>query len=83
VDALAADSVYLSRIHLEPWLATSASVIWSSTRCTGKALDLWKQALPGRESDARHRDSVHEIITDLFALEDSWNSAARNTRTFR
>ncbi|MDQ4092164.1 MAG: SAM-dependent methyltransferase [Actinomycetota bacterium] len=68
-----------SRIHLEPWLATSASVIWDFNALYWKALDLWEQAtgqayesaLPGGESDARNRDSVREIITDLFALWDS------------
>jgi hypothetical protein len=68
-----------SRIHLEPWLATSASLIWDFNALYWKALDLWEQAtgqayesaLPGGESDARNRDSVHEIITDLFALWDS------------
>jgi hypothetical protein len=70
-----------SRIHLEPWLATSASVIWEFNALYWKALDLWEQvtgrayeqALPGGESDARNRDSVREIITDLFAL---WASLA-------
>ena len=73
-----------SRIHLEPWLATSASVIWEFNALYWKALDLWEQAtgrayeqaLPGGESDARNRDSVREIITDLFARWDSL--AARN-----
>ncbi|MGH3885806.1 MAG: hypothetical protein ACRDSZ_04415 [Pseudonocardiaceae bacterium] len=73
-----------SRIHLEPWLATSASVIWEFNALYWKALDLWEQAtgrayeqaLPGGESDARNRDSVREIIADLFALWDSL--AARN-----
>jgi hypothetical protein len=68
-----------SRIHLEPWLATSASLIWDFNALYWKALDLWEQAtgqayesaLPGGESDARNRDSVREIITDLFALWDS------------
>ncbi|HKR51306.1 MAG TPA: hypothetical protein VJT72_17340 [Pseudonocardiaceae bacterium] len=68
-----------SRIHLEPWLATSASVIWEFNALYWKALDLWEQAtgrayeqaLPGGESDARNRDSVREIITDLLALWDS------------
>ncbi|MGH3778075.1 MAG: hypothetical protein ACRDRR_20465 [Pseudonocardiaceae bacterium] len=68
-----------SRIHLEPWLATSASVIWEFNALYWKALDLWEQAtgrryeqaLPGGESDARNRDAVREIITGLFALWDS------------
>ncbi|MDQ4011092.1 MAG: SAM-dependent methyltransferase [Actinomycetota bacterium] len=68
-----------SRIHLEPWRATSASLIWDFNALYWKALDLWEQAtgrayesaLPGGESDARNRDSVREIITDLFALWDS------------
>lgn len=68
-----------SRIHLEPWLATSASMIWDFNALYWKALDLWEQttgqayesALPGGQSDARNRDSVREIIIDLFALWDS------------
>ena len=52
-----------SRIHLEPWLPTSASVIWEFNALYWKALDLWEQAtgrryeqaLPGGESDARNR----------------------------
>ncbi len=73
-----------SRIHLEPWLPTSASVIWEFNTLYWKALNLWEQAtgrayeqaLPGGESDARNRDSVREIITDLLARWDAL--AARN-----
>ncbi len=68
-----------SRICLEPWRATSASVIREFNALYWKALDLWEQAtgrryeqaLPGGESDARNRDGVREIITGLFALWDS------------
>ncbi len=68
-----------SRIYLEPWLATSASVIWEFNALYWKALDLWEQAtgrryeqaLPGGESDARNRDGARAIIIDLFALWDS------------
>ncbi len=68
-----------SRIHLEPWLATSKSMIWEFNALYWKALNLWEQVtgqqyektLPGGESDARNRDAVREIITNLFALWDS------------
>jgi hypothetical protein len=69
---------------LEPWLVTSASLIWDFNALYWKALDVWEQAtgqpyektLPGGESDARNRDAVRGIIADLFALWDSL--AARN-----
>ncbi|MGH3786499.1 MAG: SAM-dependent methyltransferase [Pseudonocardiaceae bacterium] len=68
-----------SRIYLEPWLATRNSMIWDFNALYWKALDLWEQvtgqqyekSLPGGESDARNRDAVREIITNLFALWDS------------
>ncbi|MGH3865134.1 MAG: hypothetical protein ACRDQ4_03175 [Pseudonocardiaceae bacterium] len=68
-----------SRIYLEPWLPTSASVIWEYNALYWKALDVWEQvtgrryehALPGGESDARNRDAVREIISGLFRLWDS------------
>ncbi len=73
-----------SRVYLEPWLVTSASIIWDFNALYWKALDVWEQAtgqpyektLPGGESDARNRDAVREMITSLFALWDSL--AARN-----
>jgi len=73
-----------SRIHLEPWLPASASVIWEFNALYWKALDLWEQAtgrryeqaLPGGQSDARNRDAVREMISSLFVLWDSL--AARN-----
>jgi hypothetical protein len=73
-----------SRVYLEPWLVTSASLIWDFNALYWKALDVWEQAtgqpyektLPGGESDARNRDAVRGIIADLFALWDSL--AARN-----
>jgi Putative S-adenosyl-L-methionine-dependent methyltransferase len=68
-----------SRICLEPWLATSKSMIWEFNTLYWKALDLWEQVtgqqyektLPGGQSEARNRDAVCEIITNLFALWDS------------
>jgi hypothetical protein len=68
-----------SRIHLEPWLATSKSMIWEFNALYWKALDLWERitgqqyekTLPGGESDARNREAVREIITNLFLLWDS------------
>ncbi|MGH3810094.1 MAG: hypothetical protein ACRDRU_26435, partial [Pseudonocardiaceae bacterium] len=68
-----------TRTYLEPWLPTSASVIWEFNALYWKALDLWEQvtgrryeqALPGGESDARNRDGVRKIIKDLFGLWDS------------
>lgn len=73
-----------SRVYLEPWLVTSASIIWDFNALYWKALDVWEQAtgqpyektLPGGESDARNRDAVRDMITSLFALWDSL--AARN-----
>ena len=73
------DDTYSSRIYLEPWLATKDSMIWEFNALYWKALDLWEQVtgqqyektLPGGESDARNRDAVREIITNLFALWDS------------
>ncbi len=73
-----------ARIYLEPWLATSQSVIWEFNTLYWKALDLWElatgrpyeKALPGGESDARNRDAVREMISSLFGLWDSL--AARN-----
>lgn len=70
-----------SRLYLESWLPTSASVIWEFNALYWKALQEWEQvtgrryeqALPGRESDARNRDAVQEIITGLFRL---WESLA-------
>ncbi|MGH3840698.1 MAG: SAM-dependent methyltransferase [Pseudonocardiaceae bacterium] len=69
----------LSRIYLEPWMATSKSMIWEFNALYWKALDLWEQVtgqqyektLPGGESDARNTDAVREIITSLFMLWDS------------
>ncbi|MDQ3900675.1 MAG: hypothetical protein M3319_09620 [Actinomycetota bacterium] len=60
------------------------SLIWEFNTLYWKALDLWEQVtgqqyektLPGERSDARNRDAVREIITDLFMLWDSL--AARN-----
>lgn len=68
-----------SRIYLEPWRANSKSMIWEFNALYWKALDLWEQVtgqqyektLPGGESDARNRDAVREIITNLFAIWDS------------
>ncbi|MDQ3760864.1 MAG: SAM-dependent methyltransferase [Actinomycetota bacterium] len=68
-----------SRIYLEPWQATSTSMIWEFNALYWKALDLWEQVtgqqyektLPGGQSDARNREAVREIITGLFALWDS------------
>ncbi|MBV9060896.1 MAG: hypothetical protein JOZ09_17340 [Pseudonocardiales bacterium] len=68
-----------SRVYLEPWLVTSASLIWDFNALYWKALDVWEQTtgqpyektLPGGESDARNRDAVREIITGLFTLWDS------------
>ena len=73
-----------SRVYLEPWLVTSASIIWDFNALYWKALDVWEQAtgqpyektLPGGESDARNRDAVRDMITSLFGLWDSL--AARN-----
>lgn len=73
-----------SRVYLEPWLLTSASIIWDFNALYWKALDVWEQAtgqpyektLPGGESDARNRDAVRDMITSLFGLWDSL--AARN-----
>jgi hypothetical protein len=75
----------LSRIYLEPWMATSKSMIWEFNSLYWKALNLWEQVtgqqyektLPGGESDARNRDAVREIIASLFTLWDSL--AERNT----
>jgi hypothetical protein len=69
----------LSRIYLEPWTATSRSMIWEFNTLYWKALNLWERVtgqqyektLPGGESDARNRDAVREIITSLFTLWDS------------
>jgi hypothetical protein len=74
----------LARVYLEPWLVTSASVIWEFNALYWKALELWEQAtgrryeqaLPGGRSDARNRDAVREMITGLLGLWDSL--AARN-----
>jgi hypothetical protein len=68
-----------SRVYLEPWLPTSASMIWDYNALYWKALDVWEQftgrayeqALPGGESDARNRDAVRELINQLFVLWDS------------
>jgi len=68
-----------SRLYLEPWRASSKSMIWEFNALYWKALDLWEQitgqqyekTLPGGESDARNRDAVREIITSLFAIWDS------------
>ncbi|MGH3718987.1 MAG: hypothetical protein ACRDRI_09140 [Pseudonocardiaceae bacterium] len=68
-----------SRIYLEPWLPTSASVIWEFNALYWRALAEWEQAtgrryeqaLPGGQSDARNRDAVREIICGLFTLWDS------------
>jgi hypothetical protein len=68
-----------SRIYLEPWMSASKSMIWEFNALYWKALDRWEQVtgqqyektLPGGESDARNRDAVREIITNLFTLWDS------------
>ena len=68
-----------SRIYLEPWLATRESLIWEFNTLYWKALDLWEEVtgqqyektLPGGRSDARNRDAVREIISNLFTLWDS------------
>ncbi|MGH3683741.1 MAG: hypothetical protein ACRDQ9_06950 [Pseudonocardiaceae bacterium] len=81
IRARVADS---SRTYLEPWLPTSAGVIWDFNALYWKALDLWEQAtgrryeqaLPGGESDARNRDAVREMIRGLLGLWDAL--AARN-----
>jgi hypothetical protein len=73
-----------SRIYLEPWLPTSASLIWEFNALYWKALDVWEQTtgqpyektLPGGQSEARNRDAVREMITSLFGLWDAL--AARN-----
>jgi hypothetical protein len=68
-----------SRMYLEPWLATSKSMIWEFNALYWKALNLWERltgqqyekTLPGGQSEARNRDAVREIITSLFRLWDS------------
>jgi hypothetical protein len=68
-----------SRRYLEPWLATSRSMIWDFNALYWKALNLWERftgqqyekTLPGGQSEARNRDAVREIIASLFHLWDS------------
>jgi hypothetical protein len=70
-----------SRIHLEPWLATSVSVIREFNPLTlddsGPGAAGHRPGLrpgpAGWDSDARNRDLVREVITALFAL---WGSLA-------
>jgi hypothetical protein len=65
-----------SRIHLEPWLPTRASLIWEFNALYWKALDLWEQAtgrryeqaLPGGQSDARNRDAVRDYSPHVLEL---------------
>jgi hypothetical protein len=67
-----------SRIYLEPWLATTDSVIWEFNALYWKALDLWEQVtghqnektLSGGQSGACNRGAAREIITNLFMVWD-------------
>jgi hypothetical protein len=66
------------RVLLEDWAPTRQSCIWDFNGLYWSALELWEkatgrayeQALPGGESDARNRDSVREILAELFAVWD-------------
>jgi hypothetical protein len=73
-----ADPASTARTMLEPWVPASESCIWRFNTLYWQALKQWEQAtgreyeqaLPGGQSDARNRETVRELILELFRVWD-------------
>jgi len=66
----------VGRVFLEDWVPGRDSRIWDFNALYWSALECWEkstgrgyeQALPGGESDARNRETVRELISELFGM---------------
>lgn len=70
------------RTYLEDWTAGTDSIVWDFNGLYWRELSTWEdvtgqmyeQALPGGQSDARNTAAVRELITSLF---ETWDALAQ------